>query len=570
VTEVSFTKALFHGDIAEELIFPWPEVASDEREYTTLLLDSVRSFGRQTVHSADIDAAAKIPAEVIQGMRSLGLFGINIPREYGGRGFSTTATARVIQELASLDASVAVTIAAHTTLGVMGLQLFGTAAQKRLYLPRLATGEMIAAFSLTEPGTGSDAGALQTRADLTTDGTYTLRGSKRWVTNGAIADLFTVFARTTVRDGHSKPRITCLLVERADGVTTHREIPRMGLRGASITDAVVDANVATSRVLGDVGRGFKVAVEVLNAGRLALSAACLGACKKILKISVERAQERKAFGRAIGEFGMIKDKIALMMTDTFALESMTYLTTGLADARVQDFSVESSICKVFGSELLWRSASESLQIFAGDGYASGHAAERILRDARVNLLFEGTSEILRAYIALSGMQGPGRALTEVGRAMREPIKGFGLLSEFVIQRARSALGRERLNRAHPTLRREIVVFEHYVGVLSKSVDKVLRRHGKDISEMQYTQRRVADVAMDLYALAACLSRTTRAIERKGEEGARREIDLTSAFAMAAEKRLQANAVAFDNNDDERMKSIASQAYQDGGFPFDIF
>jgi len=157
----------------------------------------------------------------------------------------------------------------------------------------------------------------------------------------------------------------------------------------------------------------------------------------------------------------------------------------------------------------------------------------------------------------------------VSRAMREPIKGFGLLSDFVLRKARSALGRERLNRAHPSLRREIVLFEEHTMMLSKSVDKVLRRHGKDIAEMQYTQRRMADMAIDLYALAACLSRTTRAIERKGEEGARREVEFTAAFANAAEKRLQANVTAFDANDDELLKGIAGQVYQDGAYPFDI-
>jgi acyl-CoA dehydrogenase family protein 9 len=153
--------------------------------------------------------------------------------------------------------------------------------------------------------------------------------------------------------------------------------------------------------------------------------------------------------------------------------------------------------------------------------------------------------------------------------MREPIKGFGLLSDFVLLKARAALGRERLNRAHPSLRREAVVFEEYVGMLSKNVDKVLRRHGKDIAEMQYTQRRVADMTIDLYALAACLTRTTRAIERKGEEGARREIELTAAFTNGAERRLQFNVAAFDSNDDELLKGIASQGYQDGGYPFDV-
>ncbi len=569
--ERSFTKALFHGAIPEEMVFPWPEPGKDERENTALLLEGVRSFAAREIDAARIDREAEIPPAVLQGMRDLGLFGLHIPHEYGGRGLSATASARVVQELAFHDASVATTLAAHLSLGVAGVMAFGTEAQKKKYLPSLASGERIAAFALSEPGTGSDASAIQTRAERNGAGEgFVLHGTKQWVTNGGIADLFTVFARTTVHNGQSKPRITCLLVEREDGVKTGAQQLRMGLRGASITEASMDGvTVPAGRVLGEEARGFKVAMEVLNTGRLSLAAGCLGACKKLIALSVQRALDRKAFGRSIGEFGMIKDKIARMMTEAFALESMTYLTTGLVDARVPDFSLESAISKVYGSEVLWRVAGEAMQIAAGSGYMQGHPSERILRDARVNMIFEGTNEILRAFIALSGMQGPGRTLSEVGRAMREPIKGFGLLSDFALLKARTVLGRERLNRAHPTLRRETVIFEEYVGMLSKNVDKVLRRHGKDIAEMQYTQRRVADMAIDLFGLAACLARTSRAIERKGEEGARREVELTAAFANGAEKRLQVNVAAFDNNDDELLKGIAAQAYQDGAYPFDV-
>ena len=203
-------------------------------------------------------------------------------------------------------------------------------------------------------------------------------------------------------------------------------------------------------MLGEVGRGFKVAMEVLNSGRLGLASGCVGLCKHLIKMSTERVQERRAFGRHIGEFGLVKDKIAHMLAETYALESMVYLTTALVD-RGQDYSVESAICKVHGSETLWRVVNETLQIAAGIGYMQDYPYERHLRDARINLIFEGTNEILRCFIALGGMAGPGEALVEVAKAMREPIKGFGLLSDFAIRKARTALGRERITRAHPML-----------------------------------------------------------------------------------------------------------------------
>jgi acyl-CoA dehydrogenase family protein 9 len=248
---------------------------------------------------------------------------------------------------------------------------------------------------------------------------------------------------------------------------------------------------------------------------------------------------------------------------------MTYLTTRLVDRRDVDYSVESAICKVFGSETLWMVVNETLQIAAGIGYMVEYPYERLMRDARINMIFEGTNEILRAFIALAGMQGPGRQLVEVARAMREPIKGFGPLSEYVIQRARSRFGRERLLGAHPLLSRESVLFEASTAELGRSVERVLRKHGKDIAEKQFVQKRIAEVAIDLYALAAAVSRTTRAIEARGEDGARREIELCQGFAILAEKRLADRLGEMERDSDELLKSVASRSYEDRGYPLDV-
>jgi acyl-CoA dehydrogenase family protein 9 len=568
--EQSFMKALFHGVVAEDLVYPYPELLPDERENVRMMLDSIRKFHTK-VDSAKIDDEHHIPDEVMKGLKELGLFGLAIPEEYGGLGLSTTAYARVMEEVGGLDASLAVTLGGHQSIGLKAILLYGTDEQKRKYLPTLATGEKVAAFALTEPSAGSDAAAIQTRAELTPDGKhYVLNGSKIWITNGGFADVFTVFARTSAPDEGAKPRITAFIVERSMGVKNGPNEQKLGIRGSSTTSLYFDdVMVPVENVVGEVGRGFKVAVEVLNTGRMSLATGSVGACKRLIRLATERANERRAFGRSIGEFGLIKDKIATMMAQTWALESAAYMTAGLVDAKVIDYSLESAICKVVGSETLWRVANETLQIAAGTGYMKEYPYERLLRDARINLIFEGTNEILRCFIALSGMQGPGKELAEVVRAMREPIKGFGLLSDFAIRKARTALGRERMTRAHPLLSREVVLFEEYSAELAKNVDKAIRKHGKEIAEMQYTQRRVAELAMDLYCLAACISRTTRAIERRGEEGARREIDLTTMFATTAEGRMSAIVRSFDRNDDELRKSVASRAYADEGYPFDV-
>jgi acyl-CoA dehydrogenase family protein 9 len=571
MNEQSFMKSLFHGVVAEELIYPFPEMSRDERDNTTMILESVRKFIESSVDPVKIDREQTIPQAVLDGMKELGLFGMIIPQEHGGIGLSASSYARVVQEVASYDASLAVTLGAHQSIGLKGILLFGTEEQRARYLPKLASGEQIAAFALTEPSAGSDAAAIQTRAEALPDGSgYVLNGSKIWITNGGFADVFTVFARTSAPDAGQKPKITAFIVERAMGVKNGPPEHKLGIRGSSTTEIFFeDVRVPKKNILGEVGRGFKVAMEVLNSGRLGLAAGSVGGSKRLIQMAVDRVQERKAFGRPIGEFGLIKDKIAVMMADTFAMESMTYLTAGLVDGKVSDYSLESAICKVYASETLWRVVNETLQIAAGIGYMQEYPYERTLRDSRINLIFEGTNEILRCFVALSGMQGPGKELAEVVRAMREPIKGFGLLSDFAVRKARSALRRERMTRAHPVLNREAVIFEEYTAELSKQVDKVLRKHGREIAEMQYTQKRVAEVAMDLYAIAAVLSRTTRAIEKRGEEGARREIDLTTIFVAAAERRLEEQVRSFDKNDDELRKSVASRAYLDGGYPFDV-
>ncbi len=566
--ERSFMKSLFFGLIDEGLIFPWPQPNAQEVDTVRSLLESARRFFDRRVDSAKIDREQGIGDEVLLGLKELGLFGMLVPQSHGGAGLTNTGYARVIQEVAGFDASIAVTLGAHQSIGMKGLLLFGSEQLHGMYLPRLATGEIVAAFALTEPGAGSDAAAIQTRAERRDDG-YVLSGSKIWITNGGFADLFTVFARTSPADEGVKPKITAFLVERAWGVKSGPNEHKLGIRGSSTTELFFDGlRVPSSHVLGEPGRGFRVAMQVLNSGRLGLASGCVGMCKRLIKLAVERCRERRAFGRSIGEFGLVKDKIASMMSKTWALESMTYLTTGMVDGGVDDFSVESAICKVYGSETCWEVANEALQIAAGIGYMAEYPYERLLRDARINLIFEGTNEILRAFIALSGMQGPGRELVDVGRALREPIKGFGLLSDFAIRKARGALGRERMSRHHPLLKREAVVFEDYVQRLAQEVDKVLRKHGRDIAEMQYTQKRTAELAIELYAVAACIARTTHAIERRGEEGARREMDLTSIFVSSAEKRMAQVVAEVDKNDDELRKSVASRTYDDGGYPFD--
>jgi acyl-CoA dehydrogenase family protein 9 len=562
MSDEGFMKSVFFGVISEDLAFPYPTMGREERDNVGLILESLRRFLREKVDPARIDREHTIGDDVLAEAKALGLFGLQIPTEYNGLGLSSTAYSRIVEEVAGHDASLAVTLGAHQSIGLKAILLYGSDDQKRRYLPSLATGEKVAAFALTEPSAGSDAANIRTKATRQGDGAWLLNGSKIWITNGGFADLFTVFARTAEEGG--KPALTAFIVERGEGLRTGPNEAKLGIRGSSTTDVFFDdVRVPPENVIGEPGRGFKVAMGVLNNGRMGLAAGCVGMCKTLIGLAVERCRERRAFSKTIGEFGLIKDKVAGMLARTYALESMTYLTTGLIDRDVGDYSLESAICKVFGSETLWWVVNETLQIAAGIGYMQEYPYERMLRDARINLIFEGTNEILRAFTALAGMAGPGKQLSEVAKAIREPIKGFGLLADFAVKRVQRRLTTERLTRVHPTLAREAVLFDEYVQHLARHVENTLRRHGRDIAQRQFVQRRVADMAIDLYALVACLSRASAAIDRQGTDGARRHLEYAKVFATEAHQRLKLNFAGFEDNDDELRKDVSTASYGEG-------
>uniref|UniRef100_G3PAV4 Acyl-CoA dehydrogenase family, member 9 n=1 Tax=Gasterosteus aculeatus aculeatus TaxID=481459 RepID=G3PAV4_GASAC len=395
-------------------VFPYPEIGNEEVEEINQLVAPVEKFFSEEVDSAKIDREAKIPEETLNGLKELGLFGIMVPEEYGGLGLSNTVYAR-LAEITSLDGSIAVTLAAHQAIGLKGILIAGNEAQKQKYLPKLASGEHIAAFCLTEPGSGSDAASITTRATLSEDGKhYLINGSKFWISNGDMADVMTVFARTeVVVDGVKKDKISAFIVERAFGGRHQRASPRTSwASGGSNTCEVSFDNVPVpvENVIGEVGGGFKVAMNILNSGRFSMGSSSAGMIKKLIGKDRTYAATRKQFNKSLGEFGMIQEKFALMSINAFVMESMAYLTAGMMDRPgLPDCSLEAAMVKVFSSEGGWICTSEALQILGGLGYTKNYPYERYVRDCRILPIFEGTNEILRMYIALTGMQYAGKA-----------------------------------------------------------------------------------------------------------------------------------------------------------------
>ncbi|HEY7574775.1 MAG TPA: acyl-CoA dehydrogenase family protein, partial [Thermoanaerobaculia bacterium] len=335
-------RALFAGHVPEDLLFPYPEVSAEERETVDAFLDSLRSFAKDHIDSRRIDKEHTIPREVIEGLAGLGAFGMTIPEEYGGYGFSATAYCRVTEEIGTLDASIGILIGGHQSIGMKGLLLFGTEEQKKRWLPDLASGKMIAAFALTEPEAGSDAASIKTTAeyDAATD-TFVLNGSKHWISNGGIAEFFTVFAKDVkleAKDEHR--RITAFAVTKdLGGVIPGKEEQKLGLKGSSTVPVELkNVRVPASHVLGERGGGFKIAVEILNTGRTSLGAGCIGGAKAMIRAAAAHAIQRRQFNSRIADFEMIRGKFARMVADTYALEAMVYLTAGLIDRGLPDYS----------------------------------------------------------------------------------------------------------------------------------------------------------------------------------------------------------------------------------------
>src|SRR6476469_5186846 len=347
----SFTKGIFLGELREDLVFPFPAMSAEERESLNMVLGSFRAFAGDTIDSHAMDAAGKFTDDVRKGMHELGMMGMNIPEEYGGFGASSMVFNRVFAEIGSHDPALAVYFGAHQSIGCKGITLFGTEEQKQRWLPRCASGETVAAFCLTEPGSGSDAQAMTTTATPSADGkTYSLTGTKIWISNAGYAGLFTVFAKVPVTvDGKTKQRVTAFIVDaKAAGISLGQPEQKMGIK-ASDTRTVSFDNVIVSAAdrIGEVGQGFKIALEILNSGRLGLAAGSSRGTRRIMAHALEYAKQRTQFGRPIGSFEMIQQKIAVNAAETYASDSAWMLTAGMVDKGGVDFSLETACCKIF-------------------------------------------------------------------------------------------------------------------------------------------------------------------------------------------------------------------------------
>jgi alkylation response protein AidB-like acyl-CoA dehydrogenase len=512
-----------------------PEMLSDEQR---MMHETTADFVAREVEPRLAEMEGKKPGvmrDILQKAGAVGLLGHDIPAAFGGLGGDKTSSS-LITEAVSRVGSFAVSYGAHVGIGTMPLVLFGTPAQHAKYLPKLATGEMIAAYALTEPGSGSDALAAKTRATLSADGkTWRLSGTKQYITNAGFADLFTVFAKV---DGE---KFTGFLIERgAKGLSIGPEEHKLGIRGSSTCPLILeDCEIPAENVLGQVGQGHKIAFNILNIGRWKLGVGAVGAGKYCLELGVGYARDRKQFGKPIAEFDLIRKKLGDIATNIFVTESMAYRTAGLLDARsraipdndpqaqkkqidaIEEHAIEASILKVFGSEMLHASADETLQIFGGAGYIEDYPIERVSRDARINRIFEGTNEINRLLVP--------------GTLLKRAMQGRLPLMSFVGQVQAELADPTKIDRKVPdgVLGLEQQKCDFAKRAVTYGASLGVQKYMQGISDKQELLGALADGMIRIFAMDSAITRTLQLIATKGEAASAIPIAMTRLYVAGA-------------------------------------
>ncbi|MDP3070837.1 MAG: acyl-CoA dehydrogenase family protein [Opitutaceae bacterium] len=522
-TRRSFGGDLFMGRLDGKSVHPFPLQSAEDAAAGQPFLDELESILAHEVDSDRIDAEGEIPDALIARLAAIGAFGIKIPRDHGGLGLSQINYCRAAQLLGSVDANLTALISAHQSIGVPEpVKLFGNAEQKRTYLPRVAKGE-ISAFALTEVGVGSDPAQMETRAEPTPDGAhFILNGEKLWCTNGTKAGVIVVMARTPDErvDGSPRRRITAFIVEmNTPGVEVVTRCHFMGLR-ALYNGVIRLTNVKLPRtaILGGEGRGLKVALTTLNTGRLTIPGACTGLMKRCLAYATEWSNERVQWGAPIGKHAAIAEKLSRLASETFACESMVMLTAAIVDRdATADIRIEAAMCKLWGTEAAWRAVDETLQIRGGRGYETapslanrGEAPmpiERMMRDCRINLIFEGSSEIMRLFLAREALDPhlkvAGAVLDSrlpLGQRAKAGLRAAGFYLRWypglLLPRGGAPAGvaaafRPALDYVARTSRR-----------LARTLFHAMAAHGPKLERRQILLGRIVDIGTELFALSA--------------------------------------------------------------------
>ncbi|MGP1347434.1 MAG: acyl-CoA dehydrogenase family protein [Phycisphaerales bacterium] len=581
-TEMGWIQNVFWGNVREELVFPYPETDAEESARCDQLIAELDDYLRNEHPAIQIDQEQDIPRWVIDRLFKMGVMGMTIPKEYGGLGMGVTSYVRVLEKIGEYCGSTAVLVSAHQSIGCKAVMLFGNAEQKKIWLPHLAN-DWVSAFCLSEPNVGCDAGGQETNCHLSEDGEhYILNGEKKWATSGAISGLFTVMAKQKMPNGQT--RVTALVcTPDLPGIDIYsKNRSKCGIRGTwQARIRFKDVRVPKFNMLHQEGKGLNVALTCLNYGRCTLSAGMLGSARRCMNQAIKWSQTRYQFDRPLGDFELVRTRIANMAALCYAMDSMLYMTTGFLDRKDEDIRIETAICKTFCSEMGWRVVNDAVQIMGGESYMTENEVERAFRDSRINLIVEGANEVMQSFIFGYG----GKALAEQMIGIKDRLtwssdrglianistiasNGFkpAILAKALPLAAQLYLGIKgpmpQITKLHPSLRaqgerlcRLIREHNHQFKMASKvNEEKILER--------QVVQARIADVAIYIHAMACTLSKLDQQI-RKQEEGVEFERDKAAAlhFLDIAEVEIHTRWRQLRDNADDSMRKAAAAAIE---------
>jgi alkylation response protein AidB-like acyl-CoA dehydrogenase len=559
---LGFAKGLFLGRFVADWAMPYPRIPAAQQAELDKSLAEVRQFLDEHLDPVAIDRNADIPREVIDGLARTGVLGMTAPKEYGGRGFSQRAYCKILDEIGSRCASTSVFTNAHHSIGIRALLLFGTREQKQRWLPPLVTGKQLAAFALTEEQAGSDAANVQTTADPSPDGShFILNGEKRYITNASIGQVLTVMARTPV-PGSDKTAITAFLVtpDMPGFTMLEPRMEKLGIRGtATARFAMRNMPVPKENILGPMGKGLKVALTVLDFGRTTFGACCTGAAKTCLALAVEHANNRRQFKKTLGDFDLVKKKIGRMAANVYAMEAMTAVTASLIDRGLEDYMIETAMLKVFTTERLWEAVNDAFQIYGGSAYFTDLPLERMLRDARINQIGEGSNEVLTSFIALVGMRGPGMEFKEIYDTMFNPARGLGKAWTAGMNRLGAAVRVPSVPVKTESLRSYASQLGRLIWRFNLSVNKALIKYREPVMDMQLIQERIAGAAMEMFASACVLSRLDADLQGVNQNGASAPANRRAAqlFLGQSFHRIRRFLSELTDNDDAELLATAN-------------
>lgn len=572
----SFVRELFLGNLRLDLIHPYPVQSPDDRARTDAYVAKLEAFLKEKVDADEIDRTGELPEDVVQGLRELGAFGMKIPEEYGGIGLSQVGYGRAIEMVTSKDGNLTALLSAHQSIGVpQPLKMFGTPEQKKKYLPRLAAGA-VSAFALTEDEVGSDPAAMTTTATPTEDGeAYIINGEKLWCTNGTIAELLVVMARTPpkVRKGREVPQVTAFIVETdTPGVEITHRCRFMGLR--AIQNAVIrfdDVRIPKENILWGEGKGLKLALITLNTGRLTLPMSAAAGAKACTEVSRKWASERVQWGAPIGKHDAVAQMIGRMAASTFAIEAMAELSSALADRGENDIRLEAAIAKLWTTEMGWKILDDTLQIRGGRGYETAQsleargevpvAVERAMRDFRINRIFEGTSEIMRLFIAreavdthlaVAGDLIDPKASTadKAGAAAKAGAFYAGWLPRQYV-----GWGRWPRYGEFGPLASHLRYAERGARRLARSMFYAMSRYQAKLERKQALLGRFVDIGAELFAIsAACVRAQSLRDQPEGEKAVR----LADVFCRQSRLRIEALFEELFKNADNATYRLAQE------------